>query len=380
MGKSIYYFVFMMFLVIFGIASYAIYKNEFMRTVVEKNDLHVHKITIANSISSFSKRAEGHLFLYLMLGNSIDREKFYQRSTSLKIEVQRLKALLSVEQNGIDYQMSNNVEKFVLTGNHLLTIFDDTQSNTGVFPFKKHVDKITQFHDLSSDLRKSGVDFVEKSAKILKREQAKLIYGIKTENFLIATCLGISILLLIIVIRRAHNIFQASGKLHQFSYTDGLTDIANRRFFDEQFLKEWNRACRTNNYISIMMIDIDYFKQYNDSYGHSEGDFCLIAIAKALKNCLKRPSDFVARYGGEEFVIILPETNNAVMIAEQCKKAVENLHILHCRSEISNVVTITIGFGTIKPIEGSSAQGMLKRIDLALYRGKEEGRNRIQTI
>ena len=210
----------MMFLVILGIASYAIYKNEFMRRVVEKNDLHVHKITVANSITSFSKRAEGHLFLYLMLGNPIDKEKFYQRSAALKIDVQRLKALLSVEQNGIDYQMSNNVEKFVLTGNQLLTIFDDTQLNTGIFPFKKHAEKITRFHNLSSDLRKSGVNFVEESAIILKRKQSNLINDIKTENFLVAVCLVVSIVLLGIVIRQAYNIFQVSGKLRQFSYTD----------------------------------------------------------------------------------------------------------------------------------------------------------------
>ena len=129
-----------------------------------------------------------------------------------------------------------------------------------------------------------------------------------------------------------------------------------------------------------MMIDIDFFKQYNDYYGHSGGDSCLIAVATALKGCLKRPSDFVARYGGEEFVVILPETNNVVEVAEQCRKAVEELQIPHCSSEISSVVTITIRFGTIRPMENSSAEEMLKKIDQALYHGKEDGRNRIQAI
>ena len=370
----------MMFLIVFGIAFYAIYKNETTLTIVRNNEQHLHTITVSNRISSLSKRAEGHLFLYLMLGNPIDKEKFYKRSTALKAAVHRLKALSRVEHIRIDNQMLNKVEKFVLTGNQLLTIYNDTRQNTGIFPFKKHAEPITRFHGLSSDLRNSGVNFVEESANVLKREKSNLIGSIKRENYLIAACLCISFLLLIIVIRQARKIFQISGKLRQLSYTDGLTGIANRRFFDEEFLKEWKRTCREHNFISIMMIDIDYFKQYNDSYGHSEGDLCLIAVARALQCCLKRPSDFLARYGGEEFVIILPGTNNVLAIAEQCRKAVEELHIPHCNSDVSSVVTITIGFGTKRPMANSSAKEMLKKIDQALYRGKEEGRNRIQAI
>ena len=117
---------------------------------------------------------------------------------------------------------------------------------------------------------------------------------------------------------------QANEKLHQLSRTDGLTNIANRRCFDELFETEWRRASRLSKPISVILIDIDFFKKYNDTYGHQMGDECLRQVANALKIAIKRPCDVLARYGGEEFIAVLPDTNgnDAVRVAESMRSSV----------------------------------------------------------
>lgn len=169
--------------------------------------------------------------------------------------------------------------------------------------------------------------------------------------------------------------------LQQLSLMDGLTNIANRRNFDETLDKEWKRAKRSENPdgLSLIMFDIDYFKAYNDSYGHPAGDECLRKITSLGKETISRPSDVIARYGGEEFVIILPDTNakGALALAEKLRSAVENERIPHAGSKISDVVTISIGVSTCFPNTGSLPEQLIAEADQSLYYSKANGRNRV---
>lgn len=165
---------------------------------------------------------------------------------------------------------------------------------------------------------------------------------------------------------------------HQDSITDSLTGLANRRYFDETFSREFARIQRSGSKLSLIMIDIDYFKKYNDTYGHIVGDECLKTIADRLKTIAKRGSDIVARYGGEEFIMILPETDEegAKLLAEELRKEIENLAIPHSSSDIAEVVTISLGVVTVQPKRLFSQEQVLNQVDKALYLAKSKGRNR----
>jgi diguanylate cyclase (GGDEF)-like protein/PAS domain S-box-containing protein len=172
---------------------------------------------------------------------------------------------------------------------------------------------------------------------------------------------------------------EAEELLRRLSSLDGLTDIPNRRYFDEYLEREWQRAERNSSPLSLIMTDIDYFKAYNDTYGHQGGDDCLKKVAIALKNTLKRPGDFVGRYGGEEFAVILPETDTegALVVAEALRKSVESLNIEHVNSSISKYVTISLGVAIIIPTTGTTPAILVNFADQALYDAKQQGRNRV---
>lgn len=168
-------------------------------------------------------------------------------------------------------------------------------------------------------------------------------------------------------------------QLLRLSNEDGLTKIANRRCIDQQLQKEWNRALRDHLPLTICMIDIDYFKKYNDTYGHLEGDHCLQQVAVTLKGLVKRPADMVARFGGEEFVALLPSTDShgGHLIAERFRQQIENLNIPHQDSSISSRVTISIGVATLIPGKDVAIESLLSMADKALYAAKEKGRNQV---
>jgi len=173
----------------------------------------------------------------------------------------------------------------------------------------------------------------------------------------------------------------ALKELERMSTTDGLTKIANRRHFNQVLEKEWKLGLRQQKPLAIVMMDIDFFKQYNDHYGHQQGDACLIQVATSLQNGLKRPADMVARYGGEEFVAILPDTTLAgsKVIADVLRQRVQDLQLMHEYGTDAACVTISIGVASVLPCAGSDAESLLKAADDALYVAKEEGRNRIHS-
>lgn len=172
----------------------------------------------------------------------------------------------------------------------------------------------------------------------------------------------------------------ANRELQLLSSLDGLTGIANRKHFDEILEKEWRRGLRDSKPVSLILMDIDYFKDYNDNYGHLAGDDCLKKVAKKIKDLLKRPGDVVARYGGEEFAIILPDTisEDAVKIAEDIRISIESLDISHSHSQVSNLITCSLGVASIYPKNYLSTNDLIEASDKALYQAKHNGRNRIE--
>jgi diguanylate cyclase (GGDEF)-like protein/PAS domain S-box-containing protein len=170
---------------------------------------------------------------------------------------------------------------------------------------------------------------------------------------------------------------EANRKLRNLAITDGLTGLSNRRDFDEKFHSEFQRAKRQKYVMSVMMLDVDHFKAYNDHYGHSEGDKCLSKVANALKGIFMRNGEVVARYGGEEFVIMLPYTSAelAKKMAESVIEVVQGLKIAHEVSDTNKHVTVSIGVGTIIPKEEDLADDFLILVDKALYEAKNNGRN-----
>ncbi|MHA4867346.1 GGDEF domain-containing protein [Duganella sp. PWIR1] len=171
--------------------------------------------------------------------------------------------------------------------------------------------------------------------------------------------------------------------LRSQTFSDGLTGIANRRHFDVAMEKEHRRAKRAGTPLSLLMIDIDHFKAYNDHYGHQKGDQCLIQVAAALAEMLKRPCDLMARYGGEEFAMILPETDaeQAGLMAESIRARAQELAIPHARSsDASNLVTVSIGIATKRADEQVEIEALIGGADRALYQAKRNGRNRIAAL
>ncbi len=180
-------------------------------------------------------------------------------------------------------------------------------------------------------------------------------------------------------VRNHINLKIKTDLLESQAMLDGLTNIPNRRRFDETLEVEWKRALRSGTPLSLIMADIDFFKRYNDNYGHGVGDECLKKVAVSLANSIDRPSDLVARYGGEEFIAILPETDTAgaVAIAERFRNHVESLQILHEYSDASNYVTVSVGVVTVVPTAEITQSDLLKLADEMLYQAKKAGRNRV---
>ncbi len=168
-------------------------------------------------------------------------------------------------------------------------------------------------------------------------------------------------------------------KLQLIASRDALTNLSNRRGFDNYFKSEWERNRRSASVLSLLVIDVDYFKQYNDTYGHAAGDDCLIRIANGVNKCLKRPADRAARYGGEEFTVLLPDTpmQGALEVAERILHVVRSLNIEHKSSSVSKVITVSIGLATIDPGEAETHDILFEMADHAMYTAKTNGRNQI---
>ncbi|MGF1541364.1 MAG: diguanylate cyclase domain-containing protein [Pleurocapsa sp.] len=172
---------------------------------------------------------------------------------------------------------------------------------------------------------------------------------------------------------------KANLKLKYQANVDSLTQVANRRRFDEYITQEWSRCAREGEYLSLILCDVDYFKPYNDTYGHQAGDDCLYKIAQGIEKAVKRPADIVFRYGGEEFAIILPYTDakGAVEVAENIRNQIKAMEIIHQSSQISDIITLSMGVASMIPDTKTSPHTLVSTADRALYYAKTQGRDRV---
>ena len=179
-------------------------------------------------------------------------------------------------------------------------------------------------------------------------------------------------------IRNHMDLKKKTDLLESMSHMDGLTQIANRRFFDTVLAREASRLARSKQPLGVIMMDIDFFKPFNDNYGHGKGDDCLIKVAQTLQSVMKRPGDLLARYGGEEFVVLLPETDSEGVkrVAEQLRLAIEQLNYPHAHSKVVDHVTLSLGCVS-DLLDQQTPEELLKQADEALYQAKEAGRNRV---
>lgn len=182
--------------------------------------------------------------------------------------------------------------------------------------------------------------------------------------------------------KNEEQLLRLQKELEVLSFKDGLTNIANRRRFDSSFELEWERARGERRALSILLFDVDYFKQYNDLYGHTQGDKCLVEIAQTLSLALDGPRDLVARFGGEEFVVLLPEADAgaARKVAERCQRLLHKKSIVHALSPHDRRVTVSIGAGTIVPDGKADRAGFIKAVDQQLYAAKKNGRDRTEHV
>jgi diguanylate cyclase (GGDEF)-like protein len=179
------------------------------------------------------------------------------------------------------------------------------------------------------------------------------------------------------IVNMQQELLTANKRMEKLSYLDGLTQIYNRRGFDRAISTEWKRMLRDKNDLTLMLMDVDCFKKYNDHYGHQAGDDALKRIAKAIEEQLYRPADIVARYGGEEFAVLLPGTNSegAEMVAERIIESISLMNIPHVKSEVTDHVTISVGVSCSSKVNVDGIPRLIKTADEALYAAKKAGRN-----
>ncbi|PTN56360.1 sensor domain-containing diguanylate cyclase [Stenotrophomonas panacihumi] len=182
--------------------------------------------------------------------------------------------------------------------------------------------------------------------------------------------------------RAEDELLRLHRELEQLSLTDGLTGIANRRMFDQRLETEWADARRSGKPVSLVVLDIDHFKQFNDAHGHVAGDECLRRVAEALRDVVQRPRDVVARFGGEEFILLLPETDAAAAreLAAQCVERLTALRIVHGGQGAGDYVTASLGVGTVQVAGACTARAFVEAVDGRLYAAKRGGRNRVEVL
>lgn len=225
---------------------------------------------------------------------------------------------------------------------------------------------LTKDEDLERGIESGGDDYLLKPV-------SEVVLGAKVRAMRRIIEMRHSLLLL------THKLDSANRELTRLSAVDGLTGIANRRQFDEALLREWRRCLRAREPLSLLMVDVDFFKQYNDGYGHQAGDECLRTVAETLQGKLRRPADIVARYGGEEFAAILPDTGpeGAMQVAETMRLAVRELGVEHEGSAFG-VITASIGVASLVPQQAEGMPRLVGAADWALYEAKRQGRNAVQ--
>ena len=186
----------------------------------------------------------------------------------------------------------------------------------------------------------------------------------------------------LMVSHQSKELADLNRQLDRIAHHDALTGIPNRRSFDIASEREWEIALREQRPLSLLLLDVDFFKRYNDTYGHDSGDQCLKTVAQAIRDTMLRPADLAARYGGEEFVVLMPDTDaaGAAEVAERILQAVEACGIPHASSSAAPHVTVSIGITTLLPVPGQPLKDAIRQADEALYQAKENGRRQFRVF
>jgi len=265
------------------------------------------------------------------------------------------------------YQQHPSIYEIKLLSNNGFILSDLKQN-------KKAEDTVTYKHNIQYGYRGHASIEVTNSLEQISNKNLKDIYYLLLISIIITLASGEFFWL---IEQKRYN-----KTLENLSYRDQLTEIFNRRYFDETLYQEWHRASRTQQTLSLIMIDVDRFKKYNDNFGHQAGDVCLAKIASALHTTLKRPGEFVARYGGEEFAVVLPNINHkhVKLIAEMLRQSILELAIpSNSKDAADGVVTISLGTATHDIEHIDSPEELIMNADQALYQAKHAGRNCVKT-
>ncbi|AGX43142.1 GGDEF domain-containing protein [Clostridium saccharobutylicum] len=229
----------------------------------------------------------------------------------------------------------------------------------------------------------SGFTVISYSIYFFSIQHNFISFSIENFKKVIIIMLVVPVLILIVgtlkkqYVLKTKELQLANKELKRIARIDSLTGVANRRYFDEVLLNEYNSAIRQRSFLSLLMIDVDFFKNYNDNYGHVLGDECLKLVIQAISKELYHPENFIARYGGEEFVVLLPNTDDkgAIILAEKIVESVFSYKIPHCASKNCSYITVSIGVTTLTNFEEENALNLLNGADKALYLAKKNGRN-----
>jgi len=380
--KRVYLFLIIPAIVVSMMLIFLWSKHDEEREISERISQHIKIVNISNNISGFVKWAEGHLFMSLMFNNMQDRDKFYEKIENLNVYVAELHHFnLNVNDSHTAQQIKISIDKMIEQGNVVLNSYDLHKNKKNIFSSPEFTKQLNLFHYLSDDIRELGVDLVRSSSKSIEKDKKLIEKEMTLKNkFLMLFSFLVNLFLFIISYQygKLNSSRVRTNVLCELSYSDSLTGVGNRRKFDEEFEKQWKLSQRTGKEFYLLIIDIDYFKSFNDYYGHTEGDRCLKKVAHLLKNIVSRQTDTVCRYGGEEFAIIMSETTNIMEVAEKCRKGIERLKIANNDSKVSKYLTVSVGAGEVLgDIELSYIDGV-KKVDTALYLAKRQGRN--QTV
>ena len=249
------------------------------------------------------------------------------------------------------------------------------------------VTALTAKEDLAQCLNAGADDFISKPLNPLElRARVQSMLRIKQQYDALQISLDRQLVLEAekreLLENRNAELARQADEAHFRANTDGLTQVSNRCCFDARLQKEWQRLMREQTWLSLILIDIDYFKNYNDFYGHLSGDDCLIQVAQTAAKQIKRPDDLFARYGGEEFIVLLPNTkiDGAIAVAESIQEAIRNLNIPHKDSKISEIVTISIELSSLIPTSDKLPDHLIALSDKALYEAKHQGRDRYVVV
>ncbi|KAA9021778.1 GGDEF domain-containing protein [Niallia endozanthoxylica] len=319
-------------------------------------------------------------------GKQYDKAKFFQQQESIqKIKLEKnIQLFQSIfEKAPIGIAIIDNNGRPIIANSKLQEMLGYSEEELGKMTLNEfsESDDAKKNMELLSDLLAGKIESYQLNKRYIRKD-GQIVWGEVTSTLFPIEDPSFYVIGMVTDITKRMQAEQELRKAYQemkhFSNRDGLTNIANRRYFDQYLNSEWERAKESSKPLSLIIVDIDFYKKYNDTYGHLAGDNCLKQIAKVLEGTIENSIGLAARFGGEEFAIVLPETTQqkAEVIANKVHSAILALQIPHKSSPISPIVTVSIGISTMIPTIFSKPDELFLKTDKALYAAKQKGRNR----